>query len=145
MLISDTATDSARSSLAPVSVIAGLALYLTSFFLPAVGGHPPMIGWQCAWLALMIPFREMSGVTSLVLLASGLINQLLLIYLSMRTAGARLAARSRVALSALCLIPMSWLFIAMMRQPVGIGHVLWAAGLLLIVLPDLIAFFRGEA
>jgi len=126
------------------SQIPGAAIYLASFFLPAVGTGAGAWGWLCAWLALTAPFGEVRGALGLLLLGSGLINVLVLAYAGARAFGARVAVRFRIALITLCLVPMSWIAIALLREPVRIGHVVWIAGLLLIMLPDVIAFFRGE-
>jgi hypothetical protein len=135
MLISDTATESARFSMASMIAIAGAAIYLTSFFLPALDRNP-MAGWQCAWLALVMPFTEVTGLMRPLLFGSGLINLLVLAYFGLRVCDSRPAVLYWIALIALCLIPLSWISIAVLGAQVKIGHILWIAGLLLMLAPE---------
>src|SRR5205085_1260388 len=95
--------------------------------------------WQCAELALLLPFAAPS-LGMLPLLAAGLVNPLALVYLGLRVSDASERWRYRIAFATLSLIPFSWVFLATMHLSIGAGHVAWVAGLLLMLLPEAYQF-----
>jgi hypothetical protein len=117
----------------------GVMVYLASFFLPAVDvpDYPntePVPGWLCAWTALSPPFNPKAwNVSGLLLLASGLINPLVLTYFGLWFWRGGRKLRRRIAIIALAFIPPTWIFLATQRTAVHIGHVAWIAGLLLML------------
>ena len=110
----------------------GLALYVISFFLPAVadntGGLP---GWFCAWFA----FAALHGVNQVspVAIFGGLINPVAVVYVVLRILGRARRLRIASAIAILIFIPLTWLSLIFMQLGVRIGHVLWIAGLLLMI------------
>jgi hypothetical protein len=130
-----------RWPLGRTCVSVGAAIYLASFFLPAVGDGSWIKGWECARIALLLAFAP-PHVLSLLLLGSGLINPLVLVYFSLRVLGVGERIRRWIAIAAMTLIPLSWIFLALTHLEVGVGHVLWVGGLLLMLLPDVLRFVR---
>lgn len=118
----------------------GLLLFMASFFLPAVG----MVGgFECAFLAIFTtPWQHDDKISSLAAFGGWLNPELLLFFcLSILRCGHRL--RSVLTIAILFSIPMTWIALYRMNDagmalyPLRIGHFLWIAGILLIVLPDL--------
>ena len=124
-------------------VAPGAAIYLASFFLPAVGeGNRWIPGRDCARMALILAFGKFDSL-SLHLLGIGLVNPLVLLYFAFWAFGAGESVRFGIAMAATALIPLSWIFLAMTHLAVGIGHVLWVGGLLMMLIPEVVWFFRG--
>jgi hypothetical protein len=126
-------------------VVPGMATYLASFFLPAVGGGSRWIpGWDCARTTLILAFGKFDSLSlNLLGMGLGLVNPLVLLYFASWAFHAGERVRFGIAMAATALIPLSWRFIAAIHLAVGIGHVLWVGGLLLMLLPELVWFFRG--
>jgi len=115
-------------------VVPGMPNCLDSFFLPAVGGGSRWIpGWDCARTRLILAFGKFDSLSL----------NLVLLYFASRAFHAGERVRFGIAMAATALIPLSWRFIAAIHLAVGIGHVLWVGGLLLMLLPELVWFFRG--
>jgi hypothetical protein len=125
----------------------GAAIYAISFALPAVststGGHDGLAGWQCAVIALT-SVGHPSGFMTLPLFASGLVNPLALAYLLFCASGKRSLASLTIAMVTLVFVAMSWLVIAD-GLAVEIGHVAWVAGLLLMMVPEIVGITRTQA
>jgi hypothetical protein len=116
--------------------LAGVSVYLTSFFLPAVTEGPgtaTLKGWECAWMALC----ALKGFGSLFLFACGLPNLLVLSYATLWISHRQKTLRRSVAFAAIGLIPASWIFMAMYQCTVLVGHVAWVAGILMITGEDI--------
>jgi hypothetical protein len=126
-------------------VVPGTAIYLASFFLPAVGGGGTWIpGWDCARMALILAFGRFDSLSLHLLgMGIGLVNPLVLLYFASWAFHAGERIRFGIAMAATALIPLSWIFIAAMHLAAGIGHVLWVGGLWLILLPEVVRFSRG--
>jgi len=124
-----------QSLLARRGFYLGLALYFTSFFLPAVTlAGMPMQGWMCAFLSLWM-WVDLEN-SSILVIFGGLINPLAFIWGVLRfyENGERLRLRlSRVVL--LC-IPFTWLCLLTLKMGFLVGHVLWIAGLLLMIFSE---------
>jgi hypothetical protein len=119
----------------------GLIVYAVSFALPAVrASNSPVIGWYCAWVALTFPLDPHSSF-SIPVFASGLINPLTLVYLTLRMLGKAPKVRRALAIAALSFIPLSWYVIAH-DMTIEIGHVAWVAGLLMMLAPEAIGMLR---
>lgn len=114
-----------------VLLILGSALFLVSFFLPAVHvADSELVGWVCAQVTLF----SISEPAEMDLLAfgSGLLNVFVLLYLGARLTGsARGARRFLLYAVAICLV-FTWIFFSKEKIQPLIGHYLWAAGALLI-------------
>jgi hypothetical protein len=134
-------TPSAKTS--PVSKLMALALYfgiclfLLSFSLPAVGN---LTGLECAEFALQY-WPHDHKISSLALFGGWLNPQvLLLFFLSVFRAFSNF--RAVLTVTILFSIPMTWIAIhrmndAGMYMDLKVGHFLWIAGILFIVLPNL--------
>jgi len=131
-------------------LISGAMTYVISFFLPAVDAEVrgTLPGWMCACASpLLFPgmFYEPDGLTTLnsLLALSGLVNPLLLVYLGLLPNSGRVAYRIRlaVAMVAMTLIPVTWIAFAISKEGIEIGHVLWVAGLVLLMGPEIFRHF----
>ena len=126
-----------KIDLPPLLLRLGILLYAVSFALPAVAVRSygkPIYGWTCALIALHPP-----GPNNLnpVLFLSGLANIFALACVGLRIPGVHPDLRRVLAIVALCGIPCSWFVIAQDLSP-RIGHILWVAGLCLMLLPEAI-------
>jgi hypothetical protein len=114
----------------------GLAIFLLSFFLPAVG---PLTGFGCAFWALT-SWNHDDKISSLALFG-GWLNPIVLVlfFLSVFRVAPRL--RAVLTVTTLFSIPMTWISIhrmndAGMSMDLKVGHFLWIAGILFITLPN---------
>lgn len=114
-----------------VLLILGSALFLVSFFLPAVHvADTELLGWVCAQVTLF----SISEPAEMNLLAfgSGLLNVFVLLYLGARLTGSARGARRFLLYAVAACLAATWVFFSREKiQPV-IGHYLWAVGALLI-------------
>lgn len=132
--VAKNSSDSVLSTIAPYL---GLSLFLTSFFLPAVGN---LTGFDCAWFA-MISWKPDDQISRLALFGGWLNPQVLFLFFLSRL---RMVPRLRALLTVTILfsIPMTWFAIhrmgeARMAMDLKIGHFLWIFGILLVVFPNL--------
>ena len=118
----------------------GTAVYLISFLWPAVDRMP---GWFCAVMSLFGQgyFRRFN----LLIFASGMINPLALACLGLRMLGKASTVRRAIAITALTLIPLSWIAIFELDFRIEIGHVAWVVGLLLMMAPEAIGMPRAAS
>src|SRR5262249_7130626 len=128
---------SAVSILIAVALYSGICLFLLSFCLPAVGN---LNGMECAEFAIQY-WRHDDKISPLVLFGGWLNPQLLLLFfLSAFRLGSPL--RAVLTVTIFFSIPMTWIAIHRMNADgmyldLKVGHFLWIAGILLIVLPNL--------
>jgi hypothetical protein len=127
--------------------ILGLAVFALAFFLRALATSPhdsnPLIGWQCAKIALELPFNHEDPVDlNLVLVTlSGWLNVFLLIYLIL-TFFKKLQTLRRIFIVLLIAsIFSTWLFFFREHYTPLIGHYLWILGTLIVITPE---FFRSK-
>lgn len=125
-----TAGSPVQSEPLPVTLRVGLGLYILSFLLPAAAG---VTGIQCALLAFLVPILNFGPGYRLALFG-GLINPMMLAYFYARRHSLK-ALRIRLAVAIVVCIPLTWVSLAYMGQPVWIGHYIWIAGILLILWP----------
>ncbi len=113
----------------------GFALYAIAFFLPGVyagtGRNGTYVGWMCAWLALRY-INSAYGV-------GGVINPLVLLYLLLRLLHRLPGLQSVLAVAILVCTALMWVFVFQLgpRLTPGIGHVLWIAGIFLMLEPEI--------
>jgi hypothetical protein len=124
----------------------GLALYVGSFFLMAVGDlgrGSPIPGYDCAWMALTFPWGpnlfghqglfENKFLDYLGVLLSGWINPTFLVaalFVFLRPS----ARTTRVlAIAVLAMIPFCWIVFHYHGMYPREGHVVWIAGMLLVL------------
>jgi hypothetical protein len=126
---------SARSQNSTLMCV-GLAIFLLSFFLPAVGSFN---GFQCALFPLI--FRSHDHQISSLSLFGVWLNPIVLtlFFLSIFRVAPRL--RAVLTVTSLFSIPMTWISIhrmnaAGMFMDLNFGHFVWIAGILFIVLPN---------
>ena len=95
-------------------LLAGSVVYAASFFLPAVNtGGGGMVGgklkgWVCAWFALFHGWSwEPAG---LLLVAAGLLNPAVILYIGMRLFDGSASLRRGAAICAMACLAASWIF-----------------------------------
>jgi hypothetical protein len=126
----------------------GFCIFVAAFFLPAVRAGAPgpdvvvFPGWKCASVALTETvalfgksgFAAPSFAVWLVVL-SGWINPLVLLLLCLSFSRSLLILRRILAALVLLCMAATWTFFALQKVTPLIGHFLWIAGALLVVLP----------
>src|ERR1017187_2731246 len=115
----------------PTTFYLGLVVYLVSFFLPAVEQPSPMSGWMCAYLSLWAWLNKPLWMCFF----AGIINPLAIAFVVLRHRNRAPKTRRVIALAVLACIPITWLFLSDMELGIRVGHVVWIAGLLLILFP----------
>lgn len=134
---------------------AALVVFGVSFALPAIqlgdSVSPPnrLSGWACALFAsitgpkaLVQSLGQRIPFDDVLIVLSGLINYLFLAILVLSFW--RRLVRLRLVLGAV-MIPCfvaTWMFFASSETTPLIGHYLWIAGAILIVVPDILTAFR---
>jgi hypothetical protein len=117
----------------PVLFYAGVGLYLFSFFLPAVQlAETPLRGWTCAWYSLdawRIP------EASRLAIFGGLLNPLAALYILLRLQRRSARLRACISVAIVIFILLTWIAISRMQLGILVGHVVWVAGLTLLLLP----------
>ena len=125
-----------------ISRILGFFVYLAAFFLPAVrevstpGGDAPdvFLGSRCAWMTLVNTFsHEIWHSKYFLAVLSGWINPLLLLYLFLLLFPKLFWPRRILAGAIVAFIAGTWVLFAIIPLVPLIGHVLWIAGILLIL------------
>jgi hypothetical protein len=132
--------------------LAGFCVYVWAFFLPACrqvatpGGDAPEVyrGYICAGITLVDSFsREMWHSKDCLAILSGWINPLLLLYLVFLLFPSFRWPRRIVAVAILVFLAGTWVFFDLYPLVPLVGHVLWVAGILLILAGEAIG--RQEA
>jgi hypothetical protein len=126
--------------------IAGLLLFVTSYFLPAVtnsqGGGSPMPGWSCAYFSMVflvgavnnLVHGRVGGQGSGILIGvSGLINLLMPAFLAVRGLAWKFGLAVVTTLLAVFVVPAA-LHVSEMKAT--IGCYLWLGGTLLVLLSE---------
>ena len=122
--------------------VVGLAVFAVAFLLPALGLDPhddhPLMGWKCASIALSMPFSKEAGFNLDVILVSlsGWLNFFVLLYLVLC-----LFKRLKVVrwvFVGLCAVSMisTWAFFGRQHYTPLMGHFLWIAGAVTVILPE---------
>jgi hypothetical protein len=127
------------------SQILGLCLFVAAFFLPACRDSAAgrlsagtLMGWQCARTSLaLVSEKDTFGSPFFLAFMGGWINPLVLLYLAAGFMPRSGRMRRAVAISILACMAATWIFFAIIYFVPLIGHVLWIAGALLILLPEL--------
>lgn len=135
--------------------IAALAVFAVSFALPAIllassgPDNQPLKGWMCASFASILGPKALvqslgQGVRSedVLIVLGGLVNYFFLVILVL--AFWRPLVRTRLAFGALMLpcFVATWISFASSKTAPLIGHFLWIAGAVLLVVPDIVSLFR---
>jgi hypothetical protein len=121
-----------RSVLVRKAFYVGLALYLASFLLPSVTlAGMPMVGWACAlWSLWMWAVPEHSSV---LVIFGGLINPLAIALVVLRLRNRAHILRFALSNAVLICLPLTWLCLLNLKMGVRAGHLVWIAGLLLMI------------
>jgi len=133
------AVTQARTTRRGICFLSGVSIYLTSFFLPAVTlgeRNDGWRGWECAWMALHPTTKFESA--GLLLLASGLLNPIVIFYSALWLCHSQKTLRRVLAFASIGLIPASWIFMANEHLAARIGHVAWVASILMITGRDVL-------
>jgi hypothetical protein len=138
-----------RFWMALVLRVLGLCIFAAAFFLPAcrLGAPGPgevvFPGWKCASVALsetMSLFgKSVSGAPpfqALLVVMSGWINPLIVLVLLASFSRRLLMARRVMGVVVLVCMAATWTFFAQQKLVPLLGHFLWIAGALLILLPE---------
>lgn len=133
-------------------MLVGLALYATSFVLPAISSSSAaggaVRGYLCAWITLTVPwghdgmnvFHDKPFVY-IAILVSGLTNLVFLITAALMLMNRRqLAAIFRVLL--LVMLPCSWFILYQLKFVPREGHYLWILSMLLVVFSNEMTGYR---
>jgi hypothetical protein len=124
--------------------IVGLIIFGIAFALPAVGVSEhdanPLLGWKCASIAFSMPFSNEAtfDIDLVLVMLSGWLNVFVGFYL-LFSFFKRLKV-VRWGLIALSLVSMvsTWVFFGRQHYHPLIGHFLWIAGALIIMLPEIL-------
>jgi hypothetical protein len=132
----------------------GVALYVISFFLTGMGnGNDVHSGWNCALVALFAwALPQGTNMDPRIAIGmrlsgfGGLINPLAIVYAVLRYGALRYGdaaprVRRALAITVLACIPLTWLALYFICTGVAgdcprIGHAVWIAGLLSMVLGE---------
>ena len=106
--------------------LVGLALYIPSFFLPAIEGS---VGYQFALSSIL-------GTVTPLALFCGIINPLLVVYFLLLVADVAVRLRRILIFTILACLPLTWISFLIINTAPAIGHLMWVGGILLIVLPE---------
>ncbi len=134
-------------------LLIGLALYASSFFLPAISSSSAtggsVRGYLCAWITLTVPwghdgmnvFHDKPFVY-IAILVSGLTNIVFLItaVLMLTKRRQKLTAILRVLL--LLMLPCSWFILYQLKFVPREGHYMWILGMLLVVFSNELTGYR---
>jgi hypothetical protein len=132
--------------------IAGLALFIVAFFLPACHDTDSsslvhaarLAGWQCAWLSIFMIFDSGALLSPLFFaFLGGCINPLIVIYVLLGLTRPFAITRKALACAVLLCMVSTWVFFVVGHFVPLIGHVLWIAGALLILYPEFAAVLPG--
>jgi uncharacterized membrane protein (UPF0136 family) len=123
----------------------GIAIYVASFFLPAISG--PVVtspsgsapGYICAWYAFIQPFGGFDGyfghrhLEYFSLMAGGWINPIFFTATILALSGRRERLLATLRTAVLLMIPFCWIVYFEEDSYPREGHVLWIAGMLLVL------------
>ncbi len=124
--------------------VLGFCIFAAAFFLPAVKGSGGLTdpdifkGWECAKIALTATFHLDTYESSVFLAAmGGWINPLVLLYICLSLAPKFSRLRRFPAVAILVCMVATWIFFAVDQLIPIIGHFLWIAGALMILVAEL--------
>jgi hypothetical protein len=121
--------------------IAGYFVFLAAFFLPAVrqvGSADSFKGYFCAWITLVNTLnRGMWRSKDFLAILSGWINPLMLIYVASLFSRRLAGLRRLIAIVVLLFILGTWIYFYLRPLIPLVGHVLWIAGILMILAGEL--------
>jgi len=124
--------------------IFGFCIFAVAFLLPACKDTSPGFssievypGWRCAWITLgALGDKETYQSWDSLAAVSGLINPLIVAYLGFTFVPRLVLLRRILGISTVVCMVATWVFFWMAHLIPLIGHFLWIAGALLILLPE---------
>ena len=134
-----------------ISRVLGFCVYVAAFFLPAcreaatLANTAPDVfrGYNCAWMTLVNTFSaELWHSKYFLAVLSGWINPLILLYLLLLLFPRLLWPRRIVAGTIVLFIAGTWVLFDLVPLVPLIGHILWIAGILLILAGEAIGTKR---
>ncbi len=126
--------------------IAGFCIYVAAFFLPACrqlyapGAVTPEVyrGWFCAWVTLMNTFsRDVWHSKDFLAILSGWINPLILFYLVFLIRPKLMWTRRIMGGAIVAFMFATWIYFRLASLVPLVGHVLWIAGILMMLAGEL--------
>jgi uncharacterized membrane protein YraQ (UPF0718 family) len=116
-------------------------VFFAAFFLPAVrqaGSSESFKGYFCAWITLINTLnRGMWRSKDFLAILSGWINPLMLIYVASLFSRRLDALRRVIAVVISIFILGTWVYFYIVPLIPLVGHVLWIAGILMILADEL--------
>jgi hypothetical protein len=149
---SDHSTTISRAVL--ITRLLGICIYIAAFFLPACrevatpGGDAPEVlqGSRCAWITLVNTLNpEIWRTRNFLAVLSGWINPLVVVYLVFLLFPILRWPRHIVAGLITAFIAGTWIFFYLYPLVPLIGHVLWIAGILMILAGEVIRRKKPES
>jgi hypothetical protein len=139
----NTAVNTGTPRMLRYARILGYFVFLAAFFLPAVrepGKEDTFRGSFCAWITLINTFNgEVWRSKDCLAILSGWINPLMLLFVaSLFSRRLRMFRRIVAVLIALIMIG-TWVYFYLASMMPLIGHVLWIAGILLVLAGEALA------
>ncbi len=146
-----------RNPISPRHILAsrilGITVFVVAFFLPACRDKSTemfsagtMLGWQCARSALLVVMDEGALLSPFFLaFMSGWVNPLIVLYLVLAATNKFVTARRVLAVAILVCMIATWIFFAAAHFVPLIGHILWIAGALLILFPEIAGHAQESA
>jgi len=117
--------------------ILGYVVFLAAFFLPAVrqpGSKDALRGSLCAWITLINTLnRDVWHSKDFLAILSGWINPLMLLFVASLFSRKLRSFRRAIAAVVALFIVGTWVYFYLEPLVPLVGHVLWIAGIVLIV------------
>jgi hypothetical protein len=121
--------------------IVGVAIFAAAFLLPACREAGPVNaftntfkGWECARITFTAAFEKDSYESwNFLAVMSGLINELILIYLAFSLFPRFKRVRRSLAVAVLVCMAATWAFFVISNLVPLIGHFMWIVGALMIL------------
>lgn len=139
--MAESGAGGSSSRITSVLRIVGYFVYLAAFFLPACrqpGNSDSFRGSFCAWVTLINSFNhEMWRSSAFLAILSGWINPLMLIYVASLFSRKLRALRRIIAVIVVLFIVATWVYFHLAPLTPLVGHVLWIAGILMILAGEL--------
>jgi len=122
--------------------VPGYVIFLAAFFLPACrepGAGDSFRGAFCAWVTIINTFNSEAWKTKdFLAVLSGWINPLMLLYVACLFSRRLRIVRLPIAGLVVLFIVGTWVYFYLAPMTVLIGHILWIAGILMILAGDLV-------
>jgi hypothetical protein len=125
-----------------VARLFGYFIFFVAFFLPACrqagsdsfGAGDTLKGYDCAWITIIntLNIAVWKSKAALTIL-SGWINPLMLIYVASLFSRKLRVVRRIITILVLLFVVLTWIYFYLAPMIPLIGHVLWVAGILLIL------------